>query len=80
MLCRSGRQIFGEYGKAVARRGQARDRLLLGREAKGKCEEFLFVAEREYSRAFVAWVTHRGLCTFCRASSVREDLAQFASV
>lgn len=80
MLCRKGLEVFLEYKGAARRRGEARDRILLGKEPKSVCEKLLFEEECGYSQAFVAWVTHRGFCIDCRASSVREDRSQFASV
>ena len=80
MLCDNGVVSLSEYRQAAEVRADARDSLLLASGCQEFREEFLFAAEQMYSRTFVAWVTHRGACVECRAASLANDRAQFASV
>ena len=80
MLCTEGTQLLRALEQAVGARAEARDKLLLASEPLEISEELLFSAKLSYSQAFVCWVAHRGVCTECRTTAVKDDLSQFASV
>ena len=80
MLCSDGLRSLRAYQDATHRRADARDNLLLSSEFREECEELLFVANENYSEAFVSWVKHRGLCIQCRFTSLKDDLSQFMLV
>ncbi len=80
MLCREGTVLLCKFEHAVQVRAEARDNLLLASEPLEVFEGLLFVAKVQYSHDFVSWVSHRGVCTDCRTTSVKNDLTQFASV
>ena len=80
MLCAHGTNLLHVFEHAVIERAEARDRLLVASGSPDVIEELLFDAKLKYSQAFVAWIAHRGICMECRTTSVKDDLAQFASV
>ena len=79
MLCANGTQLLKDYQKATKERADARDELLII-SAHPMPDDHLFAAKRQYSKAFIAWVTHRSLCVSCRAVHGKNDQAQFASL
>ena len=85
MLCAQGTELIRQYEIATKDREVARDILLTSSTRRYKVqdppfEDMMFVAKQRYSRAFVAWVTHRASCADCRAVYGRDDQVQFASV
>ncbi len=80
MLCLEGTKLLRTYEHAVEGRAEAREQLLMASEPLEAFDDLLFSAKLTYSQAFVDWVTHRGICTECRTTSVKNDLTQFASV
>lgn len=80
MLCAEGTELLHTFEHAIDGRAEAREELLLASEPLEALEDLLFTAKLTYSQAFVEWVTHRGICTECRTTSIKDDLTQFASV
>lgn len=85
MLCALGTDLILEYRTAARDRETAKDILLVSSVRRYKVsdqpfEDLMFVAKQRYSRAFVAWVTHRAGCAECRAVYGRDDQVEFASV
>lgn len=80
MLCLEGTELLQNFEQAVQQRAEPRERLLLAFEPSESLEELLFAAKLVYGQAFVLWVAHRGACIECRTTSIKNDLAQFASV
>ena len=77
MRCTDGTTLLRLYERATRNRTEARDGFFL---AKDSCDETYADAKERYNKAFVDWVSHRGLCMQCRTTSMKDDLTQFASV
>ena len=80
MLCTTGVTLIRDYQEAARERAGVRDALLLVPHPDSESEDRLFSSKQRYSKAFVAWVTHRALCVSCRSVYGRNDQVQFASL
>jgi hypothetical protein len=80
MFCPAGGALLYRFEVATQRRAEPRDDVLRAQEHCAHYEERLYKAKEIYGEAFVDWVAHRACCIDCRAASLAQDLAQFASL